>query len=160
MNGTAPSVTVLMTVFNGRCWLEESIRSILRQDFGDYEFLIVDDASIDDSLGIIGRFAETDARIRIIRNDRNKGQTACLNQGLRKARGTWIARQDADDVSLPGRFSAQWGKISKAPDLMIAGVNGWVIDEGGVCRGMIHAPGHDSGIRWSLPFRNPFIHAG
>jgi len=154
------AVTVLMTVYNGGRFLAEAIQSILMQRFRDYEFLIIDDASDDGSVCVLKDFAAKDARIRLILNEQNKGQTACLNQGIREARGLWIARQDADDISMPDRLEAQWKAIKKTPDLMIVGVNGWVIDERGCCTGMIHAPLSDDGIRWSLPFRNPFIHAG
>lgn len=156
----APAVTVLMTVYNGGRFLAEAIRSILSQGFRNFEFLIVDDASSDGCVTVLRDFAAEDGRIRLILNDRNKGQTACLNQGIREARGEWIARQDADDISLNDRLAAQWRVVQKNPGLMIAGVNGWVIDENGQCTGMIHAPLADDGIRWSLPFRNPFIHAG
>jgi len=155
-----PAVTVLMTVYNGGRFLAEAIRSILSQDFRDYEFLIIDDASSDGSISVLKEFAATDDRIRLILNEDNKGQTACLNKGLREARGEWIARQDADDLSLPGRLRSQWQAVQKTPRLMIVGVNGWVIDEQGACMGMIHAPLVDDGIRWALAFRNPFIHAG
>jgi glycosyltransferase involved in cell wall biosynthesis len=155
-----PSVTVLMTVYNGGRFLAEAIRSILSQGFRDYEFLIIDDASSDGSVSVLKDFAAKDARIRLILNEGNKGQTACLNQGLREAHGEWIARQDADDISLPGRLESQWKAAQGTPGLMIVGVNGWVIDEQGNCTGMIHAPLVDEGIRWALPFRNPFIHAG
>lgn len=157
---TNPPITVLMTVYNGGRFLGEAIRSILSQGFRNYEFLIIDDASEDGSVAILKGFAGKDERIRLILNERNKGQTACLNQGLREARGEWIARQDADDISLPGRLEFQWKAVQKTQGLMIAGVNGWMIDGHGRCTGMIHAPLTDDGIRWSLPFRNPFIHTG
>jgi glycosyltransferase involved in cell wall biosynthesis len=155
-----PAVTVLMTVYNGGRFLTEAIRSILSQCFRDFEFLVVDDASSDGSVAVLKDFAAKDGRIRLILNERNKGQTACLNQGLREAKGKWIARQDADDISLPGRLELQWKAAQKTQGLMIVGVNGWVIDESGACDGMIHAPLINEGIRWALPFRNPFIHAG
>ena len=155
-----PAVTVLMAVYNGGRLLAEAIRSILSQGFCEYEFLIIDDASSDGSVSVLQDFAAKDTRIRLLLNEVNKGQTACLNQGLREAKGKWIARQDADDLSLPGRLELQWKSAQRTPDLMIVGVNGWVIDELGACTGMIHAPLIDQGIRWSLPFRNPFIHAG
>lgn len=156
----SPSLTVLMTVYNAGRHLKPAIQSILSQSFRDFEFLAVDDASTDGSLEVLQRFAAVDPRFRIIANTVNKGQTACLNQGLREAKGKWIARQDADDLSLPGRLAAQWEAARSSPDLVLVGVNGWIIDEAGKVSGMIHAPLHDSGIRWSMPFRNPFIHTG
>jgi len=154
------AVTVLMTVYNGSRFLAEAIRSILVQRFRDYEFLIIDDASNDGSVSVLKDFAAKDARIRLILNEQNKGQTACLNQGIHEARGVWIARQDADDVSLTGRLQSQWDVVRKNPSLAIVGVNGWVINEQGATAGMIHAPLTDGGIRWSMPFCNPFIHTG
>jgi len=156
----SPAITVLMTVFNGGRHLAPAVQSILSQSHTDFEFLIVDDASTDGTIQTLQSFAAGDSRIRLLLNDRNKGQTACLNQGLREAKGKWIARQDADDLSLPGRLASQWAVIQSCPDLILVGVNGWIIDEKGSCCGLIHAPLHDSGIRWSMPFRNPFIHTG
>jgi glycosyltransferase involved in cell wall biosynthesis len=155
-----PAITVLMTVFNGGCHLAPAVQSILSQSHTDFEFLIVDDASTDGSIETLQTLAAADSRIRLLLNDRNKGQTACLNQGLREAKGKWIARQDADDLSLPGRLAAQWEAVWSCPDLVLVGVNGWIIDDKGACAGLIHAPLHDPGIRWSMPFRNPFIHTG
>lgn len=156
----APAITVLMTVFNGEKHLPAAVESILRQSFRDFEFLVVDDASTDRSLDVLKSFAVRDSRLRILENTTNKGQTACLNQGLREARGEWIARQDADDLSLPKRLESHWNAIHANPDLVLTGVNGWIIDESSRCTGMIHVPLNDSGIRWSMPWRNPFIHTG
>jgi glycosyltransferase involved in cell wall biosynthesis len=156
----SPAITVLMTVFNGGRHLAPAVQSILSQSHTDFEFLIVDDASTDGTIQTLQSFAAGDSRIRLLLNDRNKGQTACLNQGLREAKGKWIARQDADDLSLPGRLAEQWAVVRSFRDLVLVGVNGWIIDEKGACCGLIHAPLHDFGIRWSMPFRNPFIHTG
>lgn len=149
-----------MTVYNAGSHLSPAVNSILSQSFRDFEFLIVDDASSDDSLALLRKFEAADERVRVIQNKENKGQTACLNQGLREAKGKWIARQDADDLSLPGRLAAQWAVVCSCPDLVLVGVNGWILNEKGSCCGLIHAPLHDPGIRWSMPFRNPFIHTG
>ena len=157
---SAPEVTVLMTVFNGGRFLAPAMESILCQSWEDFEFVIVDDASTDGSVGVLNQFAANDRRIRLILNKENSGQTAGLNQGLREARGRWIARQDADDLSLPGRLAAQMSHAARFPDLVLVGVNGWVIDEGGKRMGLIHVPLSDAGIRWSMPFQNPFIHPG
>ena len=153
-------ITVLMTVYNGERHLSAAVESILRQTFRDFEFLVVDDASTDRSLDVLKSYALRDSRLRILENSSNKGQTACLNQGLREARGKWIARQDADDLSLPTRLESHWNGIRANPDLVLTGVNGWIIDESSCCTGMIHVPLEDSGIRWSMPWRNPFIHTG
>lgn len=155
-----PTISVLMTVYNAGRHLRPAVDSILSQSFRDFEFLVVDDASTDGSLDVLRRYQAADKRVRLIENTENKGQTACLNQGLREARGQWIARQDADDLSMPHRLAAQWQAVRSCPDLVLVGVNGWIIDEKGSATGMIHAPLQDSGIRWAMPWRNPFIHTG
>lgn len=157
---TAPAISVLMTVYNAGRHLGPAVDSILSQSFRDFEFLVVDDASTDGSLDALRRYQEVDMRVRLIENTENKGQTACLNQGLREARGKWIARQDADDLSMPHRLATQWQTVRSCPDLVLLGVNGWIIDEEGSATGMIHVPLQDSGIRWAMPWRNPFIHTG
>lgn len=149
-----------MTVFNGGRFLEPAVESILRQSWGDFEFVIVDDASGDGSVEALNSFAAKDRRVRLFCNAENTGQTACLNQGLREARGEWIARQDADDLSSPRRLEAQCHAVADSPDIVLLGVNGRIINEAGACMGLIHAPLTDAGIRWALPFRNPFIHTG
>jgi glycosyltransferase involved in cell wall biosynthesis len=154
----SPLISVLMTVFNGGHHLVASLDSILSQTFRDFEFLIVDDASTDGSVHVLENFAARDSRVRLILNSENKGQTACLNQGLREAKGKWIARQDADDISLPERLSSLWEVVKATPNLVLVGSNGWIIDEHGKAKGLIHVPLLDAGIRWSMPFRNPFIH--
>ncbi|MBJ7259950.1 MAG: glycosyltransferase family 2 protein, partial [Chthoniobacterales bacterium] len=82
-----------MTVYNAAGHLDAAIASIAAQEFTDWEVVAVDDASGDCSLEILSRWAARDPRVRIIPNASNKGQTACLNQGLGSCRGTWIARQ-------------------------------------------------------------------
>lgn len=152
----APSLTVLMTVFNGGPFLSAAVRSILAQTFQDFEFLIVDDGSTDGSVAVLKTFAARDPRIRLIVREENAGQTACLNLGLREARGRWIARQDADDLSLPGRLAAQWRRLEERPELVVLGTNGWMVDEAGVTCGVIVVPAR--GVRAAMPFQNPFIH--
>jgi len=154
----APKISVVMTVFNGGVFLATAIASVLAQTLEDFEFVIVDDASTDGSVEVARRYAEDDARIRLICCETNKGQTACLNQAIGEARGGWIARQDADDVSLPERLARQWSVVEESDDVVLVGTNGWIIDERGAVTGMIHVPLEGSEIRSSLPFRNPFIH--
>ncbi len=153
-----PSLSVVMTVYNAGPYLGPAIESVLAQTFRDFEFLIVDDASTDGSAALLEDYARRDPRIRLLTGRVNRGQTACLNEGIGAARAPWIARQDADDLSLPRRFEKQWRVVEAVPDLALVGTNGWVIDGGGRVTGMVHAPLGDSGIRWALPFRNPFVH--
>ena len=95
-----PRVSVLMSVWNGERYLRQAIESILNQTFRDFEFLIVNDGSTDGSRDII---LSNDNRIRLLDNEANLGLTTSLNRGLELATGEYIARQDADDISLPER---------------------------------------------------------
>ncbi|MFZ4680915.1 MAG: glycosyltransferase family 2 protein [Terrimicrobiaceae bacterium] len=153
-----PAITVLMTVFNAGRFLDPSIRSIINQAFRNFEFLIVDDASTDGSLVVAEEWARQDPRIRVIRNDANKGQTPCLNQGLRLARGKWIARQDADDLSHPVRLSEQHQFTTIHPEVVLLGTNGRIIDEQDRLTGLLDAPLSHEAIEWTSPFLNPFMH--
>lgn len=158
MNQKNPSVSVLMTVFNAEKYLAASIESICKQTFTDWEFLIIDDASTDSSLAIAERHAAKDPRIRLIRNEINKGQTACLNQGLEEARGTWIARQDADDLSLPQRLEKQIECVTAKSNVALVGTSGFIIDDCNRLVGLLDTPLTHEVICWSLPILNPFLH--
>jgi glycosyltransferase involved in cell wall biosynthesis len=153
-----PVVTVLMTVFNAGRFLDPSIRSIIGQTFRNFEFLIVDDASTDGSADVIEEWARKDSRIRFIPNDANKGQTPCLNQGLRLARGKWMARQDADDLSHPARLSEQFQYTTMEPEVMLLGTNGRIVDEQDRLVGLLDAPLSHECVDWTAPFLNPFMH--
>lgn len=108
-----PKVTVLMSVYNGERFLREAIDSVLSQDFQDFEFLIVDDASTDGSAMILESYE--DARIRVDRNERNLGLTASLNKGIALARGEFVARMDSDDISTKDRLSKQLSHLEAFP---------------------------------------------
>ena len=101
-------ITVLMSVYNTEeRWLRAAVDSILRQTIEDFEFIIVTDCPSDNSVNIIKEYAIKDRRIRLIENENNMGLTKSLNRGLGLAKGKYIARMDADDISLPYRFERQ-----------------------------------------------------
>ena len=106
---TAPAVTVLMTVHNGGPYLRTAIHSVLAQTYRDFRFLIVDDASSDDTRDIIRSY--DDPRVELMVLPQNVGQTAALNLGLRHAASPWIARMDADDYAAPSRLEEQLGAL-------------------------------------------------
>lgn len=125
-------VTVLMPVYNGARFLAASIESILNQTFGDYEFLIIDDKSTDDSKDMI--LSYNDRRIRLISNDENIGQMRTLNKGITLARGRYIARMDQDDTSLPERLGLEADALDKNSDVGLVYSDTFVIDEFGARR--------------------------
>lgn len=126
----SPSVTVLMSVFNGDAYLEEAIESILSQSYSDFEFLIINDGSTDNTDTILKHAAKRDARIQVIHQD-NQGLVASLNHGLRKARGQLVARIDADDIAYPQRLEKQVSHMAKHPYLLALGSAITLIDSDG-----------------------------
>ncbi|HEY9006038.1 glycosyltransferase family 2 protein [Ohtaekwangia sp.] len=108
-----PRITVLMPVYNAAPFLREAVDSILQQTFRDFEFLIIDDGSTDDSAAIIESY--TDPRIRFILNDGNIGISATLNRGIALAACELIARMDADDISYPARLQKQYDYMVAHP---------------------------------------------
>src|SRR5207302_3450420 len=98
--GELPAISVVMSAYNAEQYLRESIDSILAQTFGDWEFIIVDDGSTDDTLSILREYESRDKRFRIMTRP-NTGLTRALNEAVTAVRSEFIARMDADDISLP-----------------------------------------------------------
>lgn len=114
------SISVVMPAYNTPVViLREAVESILSQTFRDFEFIIIDDGSTNDSVDYLNRLE--DKRIRLIRNPENIGITKSLNIGFRAAQGKYIARMDSDDISLPTRFEKQYAFMERHPDVIICG---------------------------------------
>jgi len=124
-----PKISVVMTVYNGERFVKEAIDSILSQTFTDFEFIIVDNASADSTCSIISEYK--DRRIKLIKNKDNLGQTKALNIGILSSSGEFIARMDADDISLPERLQIQYNFITKDKSLAVVGAWHKAIDEVG-----------------------------
>jgi glycosyltransferase involved in cell wall biosynthesis len=154
MINSSPLVSVLMPVYNGEKYLREAIDSILNQTFTDFEFLIINDGSTDDTENII--LSYTDARIRYLKNKENLKLIATLNKGLDLAQGKYIARMDADDISLPKRLEQQVDFMEKNPNIGLLG--SWVRNFGeGNDYDITFNIGHRN-IRFELFFHNYFHH--
>jgi len=152
-----PDVTVLMGVFNASPRLEHALRSVLQQTFRDFEFLIIDDGSTDESGDVLRRFATEDPRIRVISHATNRGLGAVLRQGVEQARGALVARMDADDVSLPQRLERQVEFFRAHPDVDVAGSYALDVDaEGRGLRERRVPISHERIVE--LVWSNPFIH--
>ncbi len=113
-----PRVSVVMSVYNGQERLRESVESILAQTFGDFEFIIVNDGSTDGSRDILAEYQRQDRRIRVI-DQENRGLTRALIRGCKEATGYYVARQDADDESLPGRILQQVQFLERHPEITL-----------------------------------------
>ena len=146
-------ITVLMSVYNGAEFLQEAIDSILTQTFSDFEFLIIDDGSTDDSVQIIESY--TDDRIKLIRNTQNIGLTKSLNRGISLASGKYIVRMDADDVSLPHRIKKLVSYMNENDHVAVCG--SWLVTIGENNR-VWKSYSEDSEIKTQMLFYNSIFH--
>jgi glycosyltransferase involved in cell wall biosynthesis len=114
-----PKVSVIMPAYNAEKYIAEAIDSILGQTFGDFEFIILNDCSKDRTEEII--LSYKDERIVYLKNEQNMGVAATLNKGLEVAKGEYIARMDADDISMPERFEKQVAYLDNNPQTVVCG---------------------------------------
>ena len=114
------TISVVMAVYNGADTLPATIESVLAQSERDFEFIIVDDGSRDDAPRILAAYAARDPRIRVVTQE-NQGLTRALIRGCAEARGTFIARQDNGDVSLPHRFERSLAAFAEGPERVLVG---------------------------------------
>ncbi len=152
----APRISAVMSVYNGAAHLEEAVTSILQQTCADFEFIIVNDASTDATGEILQKL--DDCRVRVITNPSNLGLTRSLNIGLEAARGEYIARMDADDLSLPHRLERQLEFLEKNPAYALVGSSYYQIDEQGRLRSLIEVLTTDADLRVGLRQQNWFGH--
>ncbi len=152
-----PMISVVMPVYNGEKFLKEAIESILNQTYKDFEFLIVYDESTDGTLSIIQEFQEQDARVVLINGDK-EGISGALNKGIKKSKGDYIARMDADDISLPIRFEKQISHMQNL-GLDICGGHSLLIDSDGKINGIGIVPRSNDLCGLSMMFMVPFAHS-
>ncbi len=152
------AVTVLMPVYNAERYLRESISSVLDQTHKEFEFLIINDGSTDNTREIVSSFA--DSRIHYHENDQNMGMVATLNRGLELASNELIARQDGDDLCAPERLERQVDFMNAHLQTPLTGALSSVIDQDGdeVYAGVLEKPLEPLGVRWFQMFDNPFVH--
>lgn len=154
----SPIITVLMSVYNGQKYLVDAVNSILNQTFTHFEFLIIDDGSTDKTWQILQEYATRDPRIVLIQNDYNLGLAKSLNKGLAMAKGEYIARMDADDISLPNRLGAQASFLDTHPDVGVVGAFVQMNDEDGRCMEVWRFPTMHGPLVWALCFTTPLVH--
>ncbi len=126
----APRLTVAMSVYNDGPYVGEAIESILRQSFADFEFLIIDDRSTDNSAAVIAQKAAQDARITVLPSP-EKGRVPALNALFAAARAPWVAIMDSDDISMPDRLARQMAKADGDTRLGVIGCRAFLIDAAG-----------------------------
>jgi hypothetical protein len=149
-----PAISVVMPVHDGERFLPEAVTSVLSQTHRDLELIVVDDGSTDRTAEILASYARTDPRVIIRRQVQNRGVLAARSEGLRHARGGFIAVMDADDVCLPWRLARQLEYLSKHPEIGIVGSYVQVIDEKGRPGRIKVYPQEPGLVAWSLCFFN------
>tara|TARA_Y100001958_G_C21248503_1_gene581337 strand:- start:9065 stop:10063 length:999 start_codon:yes stop_codon:yes gene_type:complete len=152
-----PLISVIMSVYNGEKYIKESIDSILQQTYKNFEFIIVDDRSDDNTEHILTSF--TDTRVKLIKNSRRIGQAMSLNKAIIQSKGKYIARQDHDDISVINRLMNQVRFMEKNPKIGLLGSNGILINEQSDEIKGYDVPSDCLKIKWTLLFRNQFLHS-
>ena len=152
-----PKVSVLMTCYNAASTIEESVRSVLAQTFTDFELVLVDNCSTDESISIVEKLA--DPRIRIVALEKNHGRTPALNIALNNAHGQYIAILDADDTSTADRFALQVDCLDQKSELVL--VASWYrnVDSSGKLISEVKTPTKHLEIVQRLAFENPIINS-
>lgn len=140
-------ISVLMSAYNSEGFIREAVDSVLNQTYGDFEFLIFEDCSMDRTLGILESYK--DARIKLIANETNQGLTKNLIRGMDMARGEYLARMDADDVCHPERFAKQVSFLDSHPDIGLLGTAVDFFDENGP-KGIAYQPAIHEEIKCAL----------
>lgn len=141
-----------MPVYNNGPYLREALDSILEQTFADFEVLLYNDGSTDNSKEILDSY--DDSRLRIVNSSENKGLIHWLNRGIEDARGKYIARMDGDDISMPDRFEKQFRLMEEHPEIGICGTQLEIIGTGQ----KILRPTTDDDLRWWIFRGTPFAH--
>lgn len=147
-----------MSVHNRQAYLAQALDSILCQSFSSFEFIVIDDASTDDTADILADYARRESRIHLLSNQKNMGLAWSLNRGLKQANGRYIARMDADDISLPLRLEKQISFMEEHPRVGVLGTAVEIIDSAGLVIGQRIYPPDPIVIRWRLAFENPLSH--
>ena len=152
----SPKISVIMSIFDQDVFLEDAIKSILNQTYNNFELLIIDDCSTDNSLKIINSFNDT--RIKIYQNKKRIGLSKNLNFLINKSRGDYIARMDGDDISLASRLEKQIAFLNKNPQVVLVGCWATIINQHGKEVGKLQYLINYQDIKRTILSYNPFIH--
>jgi|GEM_PF-430860 len=153
-----PVVSVLMSVHNGEKYLPETLDTLLAQTMRDFELVVIDDGSQDSTHEILQAYAERDARIKPVRNERNMKLPASLNRGLKLCRAPLVARADADDLYLPEYLETQVAHLQANPSVGVISSAFHVADADGTVLYTRYLPTEDQQIRFELLFMSRLLH--
>lgn len=154
---TYPTISVVMSTFNREQYLEESINSILNQTFQDFEFIIVDDGSTDNTQKILSKYKDH-PKIHILRNSTNLGLAASRNKAIDIAKGYWIAFQDDDDISHPKRLELQFKYLNAHPEIKLLGSRAEFTDNNLNTFAFWDVPETHEEIKRLIKWESPFCH--
>ena len=154
-NKSSCKISVVMSVFNGEKYLAQAVESILCQTFTDFEFIIINDGSTDNTLKILTSY--TDPRILVVSQE-NRGLTISLNKAISLARGEYVARMDADDLSFPQRLAAQVAELDRCKEIDLVGCFYDVIDSTGRVSKVVKLQTDPLYRLWRLQFHNIYAH--
>lgn len=151
-----PKISVIMGVYNSHEeQLKEAVNSILEQTFKDFEFIICDDGSTNNTMKILEKVSNSDKRIKLISNEENKGLAYTLNKCLEIAKGEYIARMDADDKCAKNRFEEQVKVFDNNSDIDVVNLNAYLFDENGIWGKETH---NEIIKKEDFLYNNPIIH--
>ena len=152
-----PAISVVLPVFNAVAYVEAAVQSVLEQTFENFELILIDDGSTDASGDILRKLAARDTRVRLIQRE-NRGLIATLNEGVAMARAPFVARMDADDISLPCRLALQFERMCADPSLVVLGGAIRYLDAAGrLGRTVVYPTGEkiETAILWGAPVAHP-----
>jgi len=155
-----PKISIIMSVYNDANNVSETIESALNQTFSDFEFIIIDDGSIDKTYHVLKLIQKKDKRIILLKNSTNVGLTKSLNKGIKISKGNWVARIDSGDLWEKEKLEKQIDFLKKNPDTILLGTQAKIIDENYKIIRKTNYPTNDKNIRLSfLKGQNPFMHS-
>jgi len=152
---SAPTISVIMPAYNGAQWIVETIDSVIAQTFADWELVVVDDCSTDDTRDVLATL--TDPRIRVIHAATNGGPVVARNIAFAAARGRYIAGLDQDDLCAPDRFARQVEYLDAHPETVLVGTAAELLEEGRLTPWPGDVPRTPAIIGWQLLSQNPFV---
>lgn len=154
----SPFVSVIIPCYNAEGFIEQSIQSIIMQTYKNLEIIVCDDCSTDGTYQILEKLTLEDKRIVLLRNERNLQIVTTLNKMIEIAKGKYIARMDADDLSLSTRIEKQVKFLENNPDYGICGTRAWVIDEKNKIINKSRIPRTNADIQIFKNYDSPFFH--
>ena len=156
----APKISLIMSVYNGEDYLSETIESVINQTFSEWEFIIINDCSTDNTANILNEYSLKDNRIKVHTNETNLRLPSSLNKALSLAEGKYIARMDADDICMPNRLQKQYDFMEANPNVDLSSCRFMTLRNGVYSSGGCGGKDDNESIKALLLVTNPILHPG